>query len=93
MIRYLLFVIRKLVTLYVSEKRPFANNIEQFWKKIHEERNVKIANCLRALARVERYASLRVCDLVERFMNPKMAHRREQNQAFFKKLNSYENCY
>jgi len=25
----------------------FANDIERFWKKIHEERNVKIANCLR----------------------------------------------
>jgi len=41
-----------LVTLYVSEKGPFANDIEQFWKKIHEERSVKIANCLTALARV-----------------------------------------
>jgi hypothetical protein len=34
------------------KKTRFANDIEQFWKKIHEERNVKIANCLRALARV-----------------------------------------
>ena len=34
------------------KKGHFANEIEQFWKKIHEERNVKIANCLRALARV-----------------------------------------
>jgi hypothetical protein len=31
------------------------------------------------------------CDLVERFMNPKIAHRSEQNGAFFKNVNSYDN--
>jgi hypothetical protein len=34
------------------KKAYIANDIEQFWDKIHEERNVKIAYLLRALARV-----------------------------------------
>jgi hypothetical protein len=33
-------------------KSLLANEIERFWKKIRDERSVKIANCLRALARV-----------------------------------------
>jgi hypothetical protein len=33
-------------------KSLLANEIERFWKKIRAERSVKIANCLRALARV-----------------------------------------
>jgi hypothetical protein len=43
--------LRMTVTLYVFEKARFANDIERFWNKVHGERNVKIANCLRALAR------------------------------------------
>ena len=40
----------------MSEKTRFVNDIKQFWKKIHEEQNVKIANCFRALARVFRFS-------------------------------------
>ena len=40
-------------------KSLLANEIERFWKKIRDEHSVKIANCLRALPRVWRKASLR----------------------------------
>jgi len=44
-----------------------ANDIEDFWDKIHDKRSVKIANCLSRRGREFR-------DLAARRMNPKNAH-------------------
>jgi hypothetical protein len=58
------------------------NNIEQFWKKIHDEPGVK--NC-----KLFEGVSPSFCNLARPIVNPKIAHRSEQNRAFFKRLNSY----
>jgi hypothetical protein len=65
------------VTPYVSEKGCFANDIEQFWRKIHDRPGVK--NC-----KLFEGASPSFCDLARFIVNPKIAYRSEQNRLFSK---------
>ena len=66
---------KKLVTLYRFQKPCFANDIEQFWKKIYDEPGVK--NC-----KLFEGVSPSFCNLARRIENPKIAHRSEQSRGF-----------
>ncbi len=57
------------------------NDIEQFRKKTHDEAGVK--NC-----KLSEGVSPSFCNLARLIVNPKIAHRSEQNRGFFKRLSS-----